>query len=471
MDDILKFSTPLLRNENWRIREAIHYQCTTTPKKMSLWKCVKKDEDLKRNHDGLLRLFQSEDLLQKLQPMIVSENAIACKRKHGNDDSGCEDCSRGISSRSGETNRNNIGKIRHIPEIMMEVYSYLSLSDRIYKLSLVDTAFSRDKLRSGIVSATYGRGFNLHQALLELQRWAVEEMRKENIKDGVGSEVPIIQCQTVTVIPSSHVRLKVKSTSKRGEKFHMKRIAKISRMLKVAKLIDSEPLLYVRSNLKNTLVTLGKRDVWMTRHVQKFCSNEEWEQRHQQQQQIQCQSWWTNIANVETFLRRYFFDGSVNLLEQLMEDVGFQSDYEQYKKCQFWSSNEIGENEKLIWCLPDLSPGCNLLLPDHVDGDAGVPSDNSGGWKEHRFISCGRCQKFRDQSKSTVVRCRHGHQRYFCNSCYDSFLFSARDSPNSSIDITASSAIDSNVQPSIILSPELQSRSIICARCQQTTSS
>ncbi|VEU33703.1 unnamed protein product [Pseudo-nitzschia multistriata] len=441
MEEILKLSIPLLRNENWRTRDAIHRHCSTTQKKILLWKHVAEDEDLKSCYYELLKIFRSCDVWRNVHLSTGFEDAeISHEEEHV----------REPNEAIGMYNPDGIGMIRHNPEIMVRIYGYLSLGDRIYKLSLVDRAFSRDEIRSGIASATYGKGFNLHQALLELRLWALEERQSDNI----GEELELAS-PSGTGIAYQGPTLK----RKRDDDFHTERISKISRMLEAAKVTDKEPLLYVRSNLKNTLVTPGKREQWMAQHIQEFLRNENCKLRGHCHQRIQSQSWWMDIVRVETFLRRYFFDGRVNRLEQLMQDVGFQNDYERYKRSQFLSSNKIFDHEKLIWCLPDLSPGCILLLPGLEDDQAGDAAGNVGCWREHRFMSCGLCEKLGEHDKSIVVRCRHGHQRSFCKNCYHSLL----DCPGDSNDDTTSGI--PVLDPVHMFSPKLRSRSMICVHC------
>lgn len=309
------------------------------------------------------------------------------------------------SSNSSSSNDNNnkfdesntatgFDDLRHSPEIMMRIYSYLPLSDRICKLSLVDRAFSRDKIRGGIVCAIYGAGFNLKQALNELQNW----MELRGLENFFDSSI------------------------------------KLSRMLKVANLEDGEDLLYTGSNLCNKLVLPPERRRWMTSYTREFFSRErrEWEkdkERQQQQQQQQHKghhSWLTEIVLAKKFLKRYFFDGKVNQLQQLIHDAEFKSIYMQYRANQKCSRNHVGDDGHLMWCLPDLSPGCSLLLLDpdvcssktNINDESCWSSESCGGWREHLFVSCGDCGKLHEQRHCTAVHCDHGHHRHVCKNCW-----------------------------------------------------
>eukprot|EP00539_Tryblionella_compressa_P003213 CAMPEP_0178732206 /NCGR_PEP_ID=MMETSP0744-20121128/136_1 /TAXON_ID=913974 /ORGANISM="Nitzschia punctata, Strain CCMP561" /LENGTH=281 /DNA_ID=CAMNT_0020384303 /DNA_START=212 /DNA_END=1054 /DNA_ORIENTATION=- len=71
----------------------------------------------------------------------------------------------------------DLDRIRHVPEIMMQIYSFLPFRDRIYNLALVDKAFARDKVRSGLACGLYSNrnwvhSLSLSEALVRLENWA-----------------------------------------------------------------------------------------------------------------------------------------------------------------------------------------------------------------------------------------------------------------------------------------------------------
>lgn len=292
------------------------------------------------------------------------------------------------------------GDIRHNPEIMMRIYSYLPLGDRICRLSLVDKAFSRDKIRGGIVCGTYGGGFNLKQALLELLHWAVDQLKQYYCHEGdANANADQLQIEEET------------------EKYYNERITKICSMLKAANLNDGELLLFTGSNLTNSIVTPSQRRRWMTSYVREFFGRErqQWDQQQQQQQNHEGYSWLTEVVLVQIFLKRYFFDGNVNQLEQLMADADFLEDYEGYIKSQMSSKNHVGMDGNLVWCLPNLYHGCILLL---LDPD----TTEDGGWKEHRFVTCRCCRKLHEHVPCNGISCDHGQYGYFCDKCCDYFF-------------------------------------------------
>ena len=322
------------------------------------------------------------------------------------------------------------------------MYSYLPIRDRIYGLALVDKMFSKDKIRAGIVSATYGKGFNLKQALLELKRWSLEEMLSDEYDDDDEKHpVDTVTTSLLSLRSISKSRLK----QHQRQQYHMERTRKISRMLEAANLTDSEVLLFTGSNLINNIVSPSEREKWITSYVREF-----FDERQQQQQQQQGQ-WLTDVTLVQTFLRHYFFDEKVNRLEHLIKDAGFQKDFESYKSCQDSSKNRVDGDGRWIWCLPELYPGCNLLLLD--------PDSGSGGWKEHRFVSCGLCEKLHEHNKSNKVSCHHEHQRYFCNDCYPAVMPLSPTSFSGSDDTTLSHSIRQRWIESI-------GPTIICANCR-----
>lgn len=301
----------------------------------------------------------------------------------------------GCSNNGGTT----FSAIRHNPEIMLKIYSYLPLGDRICCLSLVDRAFSRDKIRGGVVCATYGGGFNLKQALLELLHWAVDQQKQ--------------YCQE-----RNHNHIEEEEI----EQYYNERIAKICSMLKTANLNDVELLMFTGSNLTNRIVTPSKRRRWMTSYIREFFAREkqQWDQqqRHQQQQENhQGHSWLTEVVLLQTFLKRYFFDGNVNWLEQLMIDADFLEEYEGYLEAQQSSKNHVDKDGDLVWCLPNLNHGCTLLL---LDAD----TTEDGGWKEHRFVTCRCCRTLHEHVPGNGISCDHGQNGYFCDDCCDYFCFS-----------------------------------------------
>ena len=368
---------------------------------------------LSEHFSALLKAFRRElnsKQQQQQQPLRKNEDCNPWKEQ----------------SEVQRTNQPSFETLRDNPEIMMKLYSYLPLGDRICRLSLVDREFSRDTIRGGVVSATYGPGFNLKQALLELQRWAREQFE---------SELKFGSCANATTLDD-----------------HKKRIAKISRMLDAANLTDGELLLFSGSNLVNEIVPPSERKRWMTSYACDFFAREKeqrtrnnyrsnnntkdeirgirgWgrlfscrnsssatfstEQQQQQQQQQQKRrnrgdSWLEEIVLVQKFLKRYFFDGTMGRLEELMSDAEFLDDFVMYEHCQNFSITHVDDDGKLVWCLPNLrSRGCNLLLL-HPDG----------GWKEHRFVTCQGCSKL-FQSNNNGVCCPHGHHGHLCKECCD----------------------------------------------------
>ena len=247
--------------DNRRIRESIYYNRTAKKKARPRSKELIDDKLLKRNYDRLLKLFRTE-LVSQLQSWSLSETTVLSRKNNNCGDhhlstiirssnSDIRD-SRVIASSNGKNNLNDnlningidFADIRHNPEIMMRVYSYLPLCDRIYNLSLVDRVFSKDKIRSGIVCATYGAGFNLKQALLELQRWAMEN--ETNTDCSVGDSA-VVERPAAGVCASLHSPLsktklgRLLTNCKNQEKtecHNNERIIKISLMLEAANLTD-----------------------------------------------------------------------------------------------------------------------------------------------------------------------------------------------------------------------------------------
>lgn len=394
MDDIVKISMALFRKERWRIRESIYYNRTAEKTERSHALELASDGLLREHYTELKKVFRSEVESQlRCCSGVASEDDVASHPRHGNNDhclsnrrSGyCADDTSTIGCNNND--KTDFDDIRDNPEIMLRVYSYLPLRDRICRLSLVDRAYSKDKIRGGIVSATYSGGFNLKQALMELRHWAMEQMEKNR---GDGDE---------------------------NGKYHSERIAKISRMLEAANLTDGELLLFTGSNLMNTIVSPPERKRWMTSHVRGFFAREkqQWEEQQQQKQQHQGQSWLTEIVLLKTFLKSYFFDGKVNRLEELIKDAGFEADYEEYIKCQHFSKDHIDGSNNLVWCLPDLYAGCNLLL---LDLDGSDENCGDGGWKEYQFVSCGVCNQFHERSQSITMDRDPGRPQYVCDEDY-----------------------------------------------------
>lgn len=395
MDEIVKFAIPLLRNEKWQIRETIYCNRMSREKEPRQPKKLSTDGSLRAHHAGLLEAFRSEldaHLRQRQQRQCSGDGSETTpempRSRLDRTRNGDTDRSSSSSTSSVRTTASDFDAIRHNPELMMRIYSFLPLPDRICRLSLVDRAFARDAIRGGIVCATYGWGFNLKQALLELRHWAA----------------------TVASTPTTRRR----------------RLETISRMLDDAGLEDGEVLLYTGSNLTNEIVSPSERRRWMRSFAREFfsrevqrCEREEEEdglRRHGPER-----SWLAEIVLVETFLKRYFFDGTVDRLNRLVDDAGFREEYNTYQNDQWKSKNHVDEDEHLVWCLPCLLPGCNLFLPDPDVGGEGNSGagHRGGGWKEHRFVSCTECRKLHPCRKIRTVRCHHGQLGYFCDRCFE----------------------------------------------------
>ena len=257
-------------------------------------------------------------------------------------------------------------------EVMTVVYSFLPLRDRIYTLSLVDREFSRDLIRGGILCANYGPGFNLKQALLELEHRCIRADK---------SKLPL---------SAQDVR------------------ATVGRMLKAARLADGEDLLYTGSNLVNAMVKPADRKRWVTSYVNEFICREK--ERSQKQTRNHRYTWLEETVLVQTFLKRYFFHADFAHLSQLLRDEDARGywlfrAYNVYQ-CNY-SQNEYDKDQSLVWCAPTLSPGYTMQLLD---------PDNEEGWKEHRFVTCALCTKlFRDSNNGIVVKT--GQLYHVCNNC------------------------------------------------------
>lgn len=65
----------------------------------------------------------------------------------------------------------SIAILRECPEIMLRVYSFLPVTDRVYQLALVDRAFQRDNARSGFLRASLGPLRTLSDATHYLASW------------------------------------------------------------------------------------------------------------------------------------------------------------------------------------------------------------------------------------------------------------------------------------------------------------
>ncbi len=280
--------------------------------------------------------------------------------------------------------------LRRKPEIMVMIYSYLPIRDRIYQLSLVDREFYRDTIRGGIASATYGAGMNLKQALLELERWAMEEFEHFDDENRLRAREP---------------NPAILLYEPRTAKYHRERIAKIRHMIEIEAHSYGELLLFSGSNLKNTIVDPKERKRWMAGYVREFFAREreEWEKRHSWQHY----SWLEESLLVQKFIKRYLFDGNIDRLKQMMADADFLEEYAEYQRHQRFSMNYIENSGKLIWCLPDLSPSCNVLL---LDADE--------GWKEHRFATCACCKNLVRADLESYRGCHgHGQHANFCKNC------------------------------------------------------
>jgi len=288
------------------------------------------------------------------------------------------------SHRRGETKTESdsdsvLDTIRNdCPEITERIYSYLPLRDRICTLSLVDRAFSRDPIRGGIVCATYGRGFNLKHALLEL-----EEHWSGSPADGV-------------VVDNAY-----------------NFIATMKECTEEAS--NSERLLVTGSNVKNRSVDPNERKRWVRNHAKDFFGNET---RTREIARDFGRSWLTEAILVQTLLKRYFFDGAVGRLQQLFQQFDCECLYTDYLSKQAHSKDSEKENGDWEWCLPDLSPGCHLWLPDIEDSN-GKRRLCGGNWKRHEFSTCRSCRKLRENC--VKVGCHHGHCSYFCKDCFRQF--------------------------------------------------
>ena len=248
-------------------------------------------------------------------------------------------------------------------EVMTVVYSFLPLRDRIYTLSLVDREFSRDLIRGGILCANYGPGFNLKQALLELEDCFIRIDHRD-----------------------------IRTT--------------IGHMLETARLADGEDLLYTGSNLVNAMVKPADRKRWVTSYVNEFICREK--ERSQKQTRNHRYTWLEETVLVQKFLKRYFFDADFAHLSRLLRDEenGY-SLFHLYNVVQCNSQNKYDRDQNLVWCAPTLSPGYTLQLLD---------PDNEEGWKEHRFVTCALCTKlFHDSNNGIVVKT--GQLYHVCNNC------------------------------------------------------
>lgn len=268
------------------------------------------------------------------------------------------------------------------PEITARIYSYLPLRDRIYTLSLVNKAFSRDPIRGGIVCATYGRGLNLKHALLEVEEfWS---SRSDLYGEWSDSEVSSDLQENCDHI----VKIKEYANASNGER-----------------------LLVTGSNVKHPSVDSEERKRWVANHVRDFFGNEK---RQREITRDFGRSWLTETILVQALLKRYFFDGTIGRLQQLFRQFDCEDVYKDYLSKQAYSKDNEKENGQWEWCLPDLSPGCHLWLPD-MESSSSNRRLCGGNWKRHEFFTCRGCRKLHENC--VRVGCHHGHCSYFCKDC------------------------------------------------------
>jgi hypothetical protein len=199
-----------------------------------------------------------------------------------------------------------IGKIRALPEVMLRVYSYLPVNDRVHSLALVDRAFARDPVRSGFLCATYGARFTLLEALDRLDAFADAdaEFDPEN-GNGEGPR------DVVATRREQLARMKAKASP--------------------------------ATSLYGTFDPLVRRAT----------------KPH----------WLDDIVTMRASLKRFYSDGTFNRLARLVEEEGYGQAMWAYQfarlNCRVRSGagrlpSQIG--------IPRLDPGCVLHLPDPDEG-------------------------------------------------------------------------------------------------------
>lgn len=117
-------------------------------------------------------------------------------------------------------------KVRNIPELMLQIYSFLSLRARMYTLACVDHKCHRDSLRKGSVLPHYRRTpeyySRLDSLLCELEQWAMERIKKHALgQDFSGKPISRTQNLWAIEVQRHHSRISnIKAMKQRAERLY-----------------------------------------------------------------------------------------------------------------------------------------------------------------------------------------------------------------------------------------------------------
>ncbi|KAG7346037.1 hypothetical protein IV203_005105 [Nitzschia inconspicua] len=130
------------------------------------------------SRDRLLQIQENEhetrvhrNETKELYRLLKNGQHAGCDYYHDDDDSDL-DFYTTTTTTTTTTNSSSMDAIRNAPEIMLLVYSFLPVSDRVSTLARVDKRFAYDTVRSGIRTGRYGPShMTLSDALFHLLFW------------------------------------------------------------------------------------------------------------------------------------------------------------------------------------------------------------------------------------------------------------------------------------------------------------
>jgi hypothetical protein len=234
------------------------------------------------------------------------------RKKKKNSKKRNQTCHRGKSQqkkRNDNDETSPIDAVRHIPELMIQIYSFLPIPDRVSTLAQVDKKFSSDIIRSGFTVGMYGGKYSLSQALDQLHRWAVQKLEALDYDQDVPSYIERVRRAPYQI---SCMQDKVDALRFIGRD-----------------MLDVYDDHFAPSH------RMGRK----TPH------------------------WLEDLVTVRKFSHRIQDNDGYNRLESLMDDEDFHISYASY--CR---NRQCSPSRRWPKALPNLDPGLTLMLPDNDNG-------------------------------------------------------------------------------------------------------
>ena len=268
------------------------------------------------------------------------------------------------------------------PQIMLHVYSYLPIHDRVFSLGLVNKTLCKDKIRGGIVRPVYGhKELSITEVLGDVVSWKRQQRKSSFFWDRQRRRKSFLKLAQMYEAIGRH------DASQQIQKYLKGKVNTLP-FIEIAGFADtSETLSRLKSFLKDVFknrVQDGAKAGAARPH------------------------WMEDFVAGRWIVNDYLYGTEVNQLGRLVDEILCQDeDHELYDDIVQYIRSPRGRFHREP---PAFDARVTLLL-----------LDSNGTWASHKFSMCQQCSHFRQEFK-TVICNRHCEQKLVCIDCYNRII-------------------------------------------------